>query len=59
MFLKCLFMVFIIRLFCYSSLSHVSVMVSLGNDLANSIWEADFRGHVKPMATSSREEKER
>ncbi|KAH9643329.1 hypothetical protein HF086_012999 [Spodoptera exigua] len=40
-------------------LSHVSVMVSLGNDLANSIWEADFRGHVKPMATSSREEKER
>ncbi|PZC79929.1 hypothetical protein B5X24_HaOG215611 [Helicoverpa armigera] len=40
-------------------LSHVSVMVSLGNELANSIWEADLRGHVKPMATSSREEKER
>ncbi|XP_037296680.1 centaurin-gamma-1A [Manduca sexta] len=40
-------------------LSHVSVMVSLGNTLANSIWEADTRGHVKPIATSSREEKER
>ncbi|CAB3239245.1 unnamed protein product [Arctia plantaginis] len=40
-------------------LSHVSVMVSLGNDLANSIWEADIRGHVKPIATNTREEKER
>lgn len=40
-------------------LSHVSVMVSMGNDLANSIWEADLRGHVKPLATSTREEKER
>ncbi|XP_037868767.1 centaurin-gamma-1A isoform X3 [Bombyx mori] len=40
-------------------LSHVSVMVSIGNALANSIWEADLRGHVKPVATSSREEKER
>lgn len=34
-------------------------MVSIGNDLANSIWEADIRGHVKPIATNSREEKER
>ncbi|CAK1598426.1 unnamed protein product [Parnassius mnemosyne] len=40
-------------------LSHVSVMVSIGNALANSIWEADLRGHIKPIATSSREEKER
>ncbi|KAL0832505.1 hypothetical protein ABMA28_000721 [Loxostege sticticalis] len=40
-------------------LGHVSVMVSLGNALANSIWEADLRGHVKPQVTSSREEKER
>ncbi|XP_053603597.1 centaurin-gamma-1A isoform X2 [Plodia interpunctella] len=40
-------------------LSHVSVMVSMGNTLANSIWEADLRGHIKPIATSSREEKER
>ncbi|XP_026321871.1 centaurin-gamma-1A isoform X1 [Hyposmocoma kahamanoa] len=40
-------------------LSHVSVMVSLGNALANSIWEADLRGHIKPIANSSREEKER
>ncbi|XP_072940121.1 centaurin-gamma-1A [Epargyreus clarus] len=40
-------------------LSHVSVMVSMGNALANSLWEADIRGHVKPVATASREEKER
>ncbi|XP_059056757.1 centaurin-gamma-1A [Achroia grisella] len=40
-------------------LSHVSVMVSMGNTLANSIWEADLRGHIKPIASSSREEKER
>ncbi|XP_028171165.1 centaurin-gamma-1A isoform X2 [Ostrinia furnacalis] len=40
-------------------LGHVSVMVSLGNTLANSIWEADLRGHIKPQVTSSREEKER
>ncbi|KAI5646423.1 putative GTPase activating protein for arf domain-containing protein [Phthorimaea operculella] len=40
-------------------LSHVSVMVSVGNTLANSIWEADLRGHIKPIATSTREEKER
>ncbi|XP_060801734.1 centaurin-gamma-1A isoform X2 [Amyelois transitella] len=40
-------------------LGHVSVMVSMGNALANSIWEADLRGHIKPMATSTREEKER
>ncbi|KAJ2952175.1 hypothetical protein O0L34_g4454 [Tuta absoluta] len=40
-------------------LGHVSVMVSVGNTLANSIWEADLRGHIKPIATSTREEKER
>ncbi|KAI8423964.1 hypothetical protein MSG28_002633 [Choristoneura fumiferana] len=40
-------------------LGHVSVMVSMGNGLANSIWEADLRGHIKPIASSSREEKER
>lgn len=40
-------------------LGHVSVMVTVGNALANSIWEADLRGHIKPIATSTREEKER
>ncbi|XP_023943966.1 centaurin-gamma-1A isoform X1 [Bicyclus anynana] len=40
-------------------LGHVSVMVSMGNALGNSIWEADLRGHIKPIATSTREEKER
>ncbi|XP_048006683.1 centaurin-gamma-1A-like [Leguminivora glycinivorella] len=40
-------------------LGHVSVMVSMGNSLANNIWEADLRGHIKPIASSSREEKER
>ncbi|CAK1545998.1 unnamed protein product [Leptosia nina] len=40
-------------------LGHVSVMVSMGNTLANSIWEADLRGHIKPISASSREDKER
>ncbi|XP_047528456.1 centaurin-gamma-1A isoform X1 [Vanessa atalanta] len=40
-------------------LGHVSVMVTMGNALANSIWESDLRGHIKPIATSTREEKER
>ncbi|XP_041970576.1 centaurin-gamma-1A isoform X2 [Aricia agestis] len=40
-------------------LGHVSVMVSIGNTLANSVWEAEPRGHVKPVATATREEKER
>ncbi|XP_039749849.1 centaurin-gamma-1A isoform X1 [Pararge aegeria] len=40
-------------------LGHVSVMVTMGNALGNSIWEADLRGHIKPIATSTREEKER
>lgn len=34
-------------------------MISMGNTLANSIWEADLRGHIKPIAASSREDKER
>ncbi|CAG0908214.1 unnamed protein product, partial [Cyprideis torosa] len=42
------------------SLAHLSVMQSLGNSVANSIWEADPKGIIrKPCATSSREEKER
>ncbi|XP_050664291.1 centaurin-gamma-1A isoform X2 [Leptidea sinapis] len=40
-------------------LGHVSVMVTMGNTLANSIWEADLRGNIKPIVTSSREDKER
>ncbi|KAG7307998.1 hypothetical protein JYU34_006627 [Plutella xylostella] len=40
-------------------LGYVSVMVSLGNALANSVWEADPRGHIKPISSSAREEKER
>ncbi|XP_054721553.1 centaurin-gamma-1A-like [Uloborus diversus] len=38
---------------------HVSVMVSLGNTVANSIWEGNTRGRAKPTPNSSREEKER
>ncbi|GFY40965.1 centaurin-gamma-1A [Trichonephila inaurata madagascariensis] len=38
---------------------HVSVMMALGNTLANSIWEGNTRGRAKPTPNSSREEKER
>ncbi|KFM58698.1 Centaurin-gamma-1A, partial [Stegodyphus mimosarum] len=38
---------------------HVSVMLSLGNTIANSIWEGNTRGRAKPTPNSSREEKER
>lgn len=35
-------------------------MLAIGNTLANSIWEATIRnGLVKPLANSSREEKEK
>lgn len=33
-------------------------MLSIGNELCNSIWELDTRGRHKPMPQSSREEKE-
>ncbi|GFG28896.1 hypothetical protein Cfor_04396 [Coptotermes formosanus] len=38
---------------------HLSVMLSIGNTLANSIWECNPRGRAKPTPNSSREEKER
>ncbi|XP_023238311.1 centaurin-gamma-1A-like isoform X1 [Centruroides sculpturatus] len=38
---------------------HISVMMSLGNTIANSIWEGNIRGRAKPTPNSSREEKER
>ncbi|XP_049283589.1 centaurin-gamma-1A isoform X3 [Anopheles funestus] len=37
---------------------HLSVMLAIGNSLANSVWEANTRGRVKPTPASSREEKE-
>lgn len=27
---------------------HLAVMLSIGNGLANSVWESNTRGHVKP-----------
>ncbi|XP_072156254.1 centaurin-gamma-1A isoform X2 [Bemisia tabaci] len=40
--------------------SHLSVMLALGNSLANSVWEANVsKGQGKPTPSSSREEKER
>ena len=33
-------------------------MLSVGNELCNSIWEMNVRGGHKPMPHSSREEKE-
>nr|CAD7393833.1 unnamed protein product [Timema cristinae] len=38
---------------------HLSVMLSIGNALANSVWECSTRGCSKPTPNSSREEKER
>ncbi|CAH1241530.1 AGAP1 [Branchiostoma lanceolatum] len=35
-----------------------TVMTSIGNSLANSVWEANPRGRVKPTPNSQREEKE-
>ncbi|XP_065079530.1 centaurin-gamma-1A isoform X1 [Ochlerotatus camptorhynchus] len=37
---------------------HLSVMLAIGNSLANSVWESNTRGRVKPTPASSREEKE-
>ena len=40
------------------SLELIAVMLSIGNELCNSIWEMNVKGRHKPMAQSSREEKE-
>ncbi|KAI8041973.1 hypothetical protein M5D96_003271 [Drosophila gunungcola] len=38
---------------------HLSVMLAIGNSLANSVWESNTRQRVKPTSQASREEKER
>ncbi|KAH8276060.1 hypothetical protein KR026_006808 [Drosophila bipectinata] len=38
---------------------HLSVMLAIGNSLANSVWESNTRQRVKPTTQASREEKER
>ncbi|EDW27352.1 GL21243 [Drosophila persimilis] len=38
---------------------HLSVMLAIGNSLANSVWESNTRQRAKPTAQASREEKER
>ncbi|KAH8410202.1 hypothetical protein KR009_008121 [Drosophila setifemur] len=38
---------------------HLSVMLAIGNSLANSVWESNTRQRSKPTAQASREEKER
>jgi Arf-GAP/GTPase/ANK repeat/PH domain-containing protein 1/3 len=38
---------------------HLSVMLAIGNTVANSVWECRTQGRTKPGPTSSREEKER
>lgn len=46
-------------LFIFSSSGHLSVMLAIGNSLANSVWEANTsRQRSKPKPNSSREEKE-
>uniref|UniRef100_T1PE07 Putative GTPase activating protein for Arf n=1 Tax=Musca domestica TaxID=7370 RepID=T1PE07_MUSDO len=37
---------------------HLSVMLAIGNSLANSVWEANTRQRTKPKPNTSREEKE-
>lgn len=37
---------------------HLSVMLAIGNSLANSVWESNTRQRQKPKPNSSREEKE-
>lgn len=37
----------------------VSVMMALGNEVGNHVWEANLRGQTKPNPRSSREDKER
>ncbi|XP_062498523.1 arf-GAP with GTPase, ANK repeat and PH domain-containing protein 1 isoform X2 [Pezoporus occidentalis] len=36
----------------------IKVMSSIGNELANSVWEESSQGHMKPSPDSTREEKE-
>ncbi|XP_039559536.1 arf-GAP with GTPase, ANK repeat and PH domain-containing protein 1 isoform X5 [Passer montanus] len=36
----------------------IKVMSAIGNELANSVWEENSQGHVKPCPDSTREEKE-
>ncbi|KAJ8255930.1 hypothetical protein COCON_G00197940 [Conger conger] len=37
----------------------IKVMSSIGNELANSVWEANAQGRIKPAPDGSREERER
>ncbi|XP_054028017.1 arf-GAP with GTPase, ANK repeat and PH domain-containing protein 1 isoform X1 [Dryobates pubescens] len=37
----------------------IKVMSSIGNELANSVWEESSQGHMKPSSDCTREEKER
>ncbi|XP_057712209.1 arf-GAP with GTPase, ANK repeat and PH domain-containing protein 1 isoform X2 [Corythoichthys intestinalis] len=37
----------------------LKVMSAIGNDFANSVWEANSQGHLKPGPDASREERER
>ncbi|XP_035533280.1 arf-GAP with GTPase, ANK repeat and PH domain-containing protein 1-like [Morone saxatilis] len=37
----------------------IKVMSAIGNELANSVWEANTQGHLKPGPDASREERER
>ncbi|XP_023172249.2 centaurin-gamma-1A isoform X2 [Drosophila hydei] len=38
---------------------HLSVLLAIGNSLANSVWESNTRQRVKPTSLTSHEEKER
>nr|XP_034995059.1 arf-GAP with GTPase, ANK repeat and PH domain-containing protein 1 isoform X2 [Zootoca vivipara] len=40
------------------SIELIKVMSSIGNELANSVWEENTQGHAKPSPDSTREEKE-
>lgn len=54
-------MKFVIKLkpYIFYSPGHLSVMLAIGNNLANSVWESRPHSLSKPHPTSPREEKER
>lgn len=51
--------IFVLNFYFFFSPGHLSVMLAIGNSLANSVWEARTHTYTKPTATSSREEKEK
>ena len=56
-FMKIAYILYLYDFSCRSG--PVSVMMALGNEVGNHVWEANLRGQSKPNPRSSREDKER